>query len=557
MSSVNLSSFIDMLRLGCNNIAKNYEYINQLNVFPVPDGDTGTNMKVTITEAIKKLENEKSHIKSFSELGKNFTRDLLLFSRGNSGVIFSQIMKGFFSNIIVNKTSNNSELSIEDVANAFIVAQEVAYKNVSKPVEGTMLTVARLISNEFKSQKNRPKTLEKLFEQAVKVAWQAVKKTPQMLPVLKASGVVDSGAYGFACFLEGMLSYYGGESNLDDNTLSTIEIKFNKFKEQHANEDEFGYCTEYVLRLGLKINQTVEKQKFHQKKFESKVNRIANSVVIASDKDNGFVKVHAHTLKPHLLLEMGLNYGEFEFVKIDNMNLQVNNKNNSPTKRVLKPAIVATVPTEAFAERIREDHDINAILCTDDTGAPSVFSLLEAVKLTNSSNVIFLLHDKNYFLSANETIKQLKHQKINADYVITANPVESIAALTVFNSDLSIHTNVKAMKRFIKEFASATITQASKSYKENKVMVNKNDFIAVTNKSIIASESQLTDCFFKTIDILSKKVKKPEFFLAYYGKDITEQDAKKMQALVEKKYKLFCEFSPGEQKVFSYIMGIQ
>lgn len=170
MSSVNLSSFIDMLRLGCNNIAKNYEYINQLNVFPVPDGDTGTNMKVTITEAIKKLENEKSHIKSFSELGKNFTRDLLLFSRGNSGVIFSQIMKGFFSNIIVNKTSNNSELSIEDVANAFIVAQEVAYKNVSKPVEGTMLTVARLISNEFKSQKNRPKTLEKLFEQAVKVA---------------------------------------------------------------------------------------------------------------------------------------------------------------------------------------------------------------------------------------------------------------------------------------------------------------------------------------------------------------------------------------------------
>lgn len=558
MSTVNLSNFIDMLRLGCKNIANNFEYINQLNVFPVPDGDTGTNMKVTLSEAFKKLESEISHIKSFSDLGKSFTRDLLLFSRGNSGVIFSQIMKGFFSDMISTKTATETELGIEDFATAFIKAEEVAYKNVSKPVEGTMLTVIRLISTDFKNQKNRAKTVQKLFEQVIKTAWQTVKKTPQMLPVLKASGVVDSGAYGFACFLEGMLSFYGEKATLNDGKLTSAELSQMTISgEKHVTEEEFGYCTEYVLKLGMSVSQEVEKQKFNQKKFESKVSKIATSVVVASDKDNGFVKVHAHTEKPNLLLELGLNYGEFELVKIENMNLQVAKQKPAPVKRNIKPAIVVTVPTEAFADRIREDYDIQAILCTDDTGAPSVFSLLEAVKLTHSSNIIFLLHDKNYFLSANEALKQLKHQKISADCVMTTNPIESLAALTVFNSDLNIHTNVKTMRRFVKGFASATITQASKKYKENRIEVNKGDFIAVANNNICVSEKELVQCVFNTIDHLLKKVKKPEFLLAYYGKDITAEEAEAMKEKIEKKYKLFCEFSPGEQKVFSYILGIQ
>lgn len=543
---INFEKMKNLLEYGSKNLESEYLYINDLNVFPVPDGDTGSNMKTTAMGAIEYI-NEK-HINNFYDLASNFSYGLLMNARGNSGVIFSQIFRGFFSIV----KSDTMEINIDDLKLAFKKAKEQAYNAVSNPVEGTILTVVREIADNI--DKKDYSSIEELFLYVCQIGNDIVLKTKDMLPELKQVGVVDSGAYGLMSFLNGMNKFLLGEEIIINKEQEKIDIS-NNINNLNVNEEEgFGYCSEVIIRLGGVINPNDKhdtKEAFNFNNFKKQLLKIGNSMVCVHDND--LVKVHIHTFKPYMLLKIAQKYGEFEKIKIENMTNQYLEKHKIQFKD--GNALIATAPTEEIAELFKNDYLVDKVIITEGN-PPSVKVFHNVINELAVKNIFIVIDDSNFKMAAQEAANLVKHN-VNVEIISTKNIFDSLLAISNFDKSASFKMNSKYINKAVKKSMSAMISTASKNVEYSHITVKTKNKIGIINKKIISANNKAIVVLEETLDALMNNQKNIDICYLICGVNSSNSVIKQFEKYALEKYGLYCEIKYGGQKVYDYYLGVQ
>lgn len=570
---INLEKFIAMIKGGSQILSLEHDYINDLNIFPVPDGDTGSNMDTTVKGAISSNIDGKN-ITNFKELADSFSKGLLMNARGNSGVIFSQIMRGFLSNF----TAELTELTVTILQQSFVLAKEKAYTSVVNPVEGTILTIIRCMSESANSQSYND--VKELFASVIKAGELALEDTPKLLKELKEVGVVDSGGYGLLSFFKGMNAILN--NNIDVLIQETQADLVNKkgesayidegnfeFFDQHKKDEGFGYCSEIIINLNLDINPNLKENKdvFNLEEFKTELLRIGNSLVCVQ-YDN-LVKVHIHTMKPYRLLQIAQQYGEFEKVKIENMSLQYENKvNESKTydqvgseinlntaKLVDGLSVVATAPTKKIAQFIKEDFEVDEVITTEDEGATSLQAFLAAMYNAGKKNCLIITDDSNLVMAANGAKEYAKD--IKCEVIPAKNVFETIVCASNVNKDITLKNNQKEILKILNKTLSAVISTSIKDVNYSHIDVKQNNKIGIINKKIVVSVQDEFAALKLTLDKLISGKKGIDICFLIYGANANLNTVKQFEKYVSEQYGLYCEIRSGDQKVYDYYIGLQ
>ena len=564
MKSINGLILKQMIISGANNLYNSYPEIDALNVFPVPDGDTGTNMNLTISSGAKEVANRNDD--DVYTIAKSFSKGLLMGARGNSGVILSQIFKGFAVAL-----ENKVTISSVDLAEAFYKGQQVAYKAVMRPVEGTILTVIRESSTYIYEHVKPTMTIEKVMELLLKEARASLKRTPDLLPVLKEVGVVDSGGAGLLKILEGMSVVVNG--GFVERNEATVEIN-GQAQAQFEGDDEFGYCTEFVMRLGPDSIKKV----FNKNRFTSVLNAHGNSLVVVQDED--IVKVHVHTLKPGDIFNYAQQFGEFIKLKCENMTEQHNeilfneqNKNGthmaaSELKQApLAAPKVSNKPKEKFAviaisvgdgvDELFKEAGTNYIVSGGQTMNPSTNDIIKAIENANAETVFVLPNNGNIIMAANQARDVLK-DNINVIVIPSKTIMQGVVASMNFNPELSAKDNEEVMNDSLSTVKSGQVTFAIKDTEIYGVSVKKDNYMAILNsKEILSCHKNKFDAL-KTL--LGKMVDEDSSVITVLlGSDVAdEKEVQKVEKYIERKFKN-CDFDVriGNQPVYSYIVGVE
>lgn len=562
MISINAKTLKAMFCQGTKLIENDFEYIDELNVFPVPDGDTGTNLKITTAgayETIAELETA-----DLSLLTQTFARGLLMNARGNSGVIFSQIFKGFASVF----KPDQKEASISDFITAFKVAQEYAYRSVATPIEGTILTVIRVVSERLNEMSGQFKSVEDLFKFIHHEARIILDKTPNFLVQLKQVGVVDSGGYGLTCFFHGM------KDGLLNPTAVTSAKKDDEAKPQPNinknfvdNNEGFGYCSEFILKLGSKVTvDQDDKERFKEKEFKDRISKMGDSFVYVKDDD--IVKVHVHVVKPYDLLAYASKFGEFTKVKIENMTMQflMKNKNTSLEKAEAQfkqsneitsdPVVVATVPSQTMKNVYNKEFDITHCLNCDEIGNPSIQQFYDLIKSAKSNKVILVTDNSNILMAAEQAIKLFPRNVTQVRMVPTKDIATSFLACLSFNPELDLDENSKSMNKMLKSTASGKISQAIKNISYKGTHIRIGDYIAVSNKNIIANSKSMPAVCRKLIDDTFAAVRRPKTSVVIYGKDATLEDVNFITKYINEKHLVKPIVIQGNQSTYHFYIGV-
>ena len=564
MKQINGEIFKTMLISGANHLYNNYPEVDALNVFPVPDGDTGMNMNLTMQSGAKEISNRNDT--DIYTITKVFSRGLLMGARGNSGVITSQIFRGIAEGLKDKKTVDAIELS-----EAFISGKNVAYKAVIKPVEGTILTVIREASDELSHRVTKDMTIEEAFSILLTEARESLKRTPNLLPVLKEVGVVDSGGAGLVKILEGMNSALHGEF-IDKNEATVVETKGAAQVAADDENDEFGYCTEFIMRLGPDSVKKV----FQKNRFTSVLNSHGNSLVVVQDDD--IVKVHVHTMNPGNILSYAQNFGEFIKIKIENMTEQHNeiifneqNKNSNeksaaaklnnaplsaPKNKPLKEyALIATSSGEGIDEYFNE-LNVDYIVSGGQTMNPSTQDFLTAIEKVNAKNVFILPNNGNIILAANQA-KDVLADKVNVVVIPSKTIMQGIVSAMNFSNDFDVETNTANMTEALSSVKSGAVTFAIKDSEINGVSVHKDEFMAIKeSKDIIASyDSKIV----ALKELVKNLVDEDSSILTILtGEDITEEEFNEISEYFNETYKdIDCDIRVGKQPVYSFIVGVE
>lgn len=570
---INLEKFIAMIKGGSQILSLEHDYINDLNIFPVPDGDTGSNMDTTVKGAISSNIDGKS-ITNFKELADSFSKGLLMNARGNSGVIFSQIMRGFLSNF----TAELTELTVTILQQSFVLAKEKAYTSVVNPVEGTILTIIRCMSESANSQSYND--VKELFASVIKAGELALEDTPNLLKELKEVGVVDSGGYGLLSFFKGMNAILN--NNIDVLIQETQADLVNKkgesayidegnfeFFDQHKKDEGFGYCSEIIINLNLDVNPNLKENKdvFNLEEFKTELLRIGNSLVCVQ-YDN-LVKVHIHTMKPYRLLQIAQQYGEFEKVKIENMSLQYENKVNenktydqvgseinlNTAKLVDGLSVVATAPTKKIAQFIKEDFEVDEVITTEDEGATSLQAFLAAMYNAGKKNCLIITDDSNLVMAANGAKEYAKD--IKCEVIPAKNVFETIVCASNVNKDITLKNNQKEILKILNKTLSAVISTSIKDVNYSHIDVKQNNKIGIINKKIVVSVQDEFAALKLTLDKLISGKKGIDICFLIYGANANLNTVKQFEKYVSEQYGLYCEIRSGDQKVYDYYIGLQ
>lgn len=571
MKSIDGNTLIKMFEHGCKLISDNCDYINELNVFPVPDGDTGTNMKITSSNALEATLSKINSDSNVYEIGTVFCRQLLMNARGNSGVIFSQIIRGFFEPI----QESTKTIDVDLMIKCFVSGKEKAYKSISNPVEGTILTVIRMISEGIVDGKYN--SIEDLLKNVLKIGLDALSKTPDLLPSLKEAKVVDSGGYGLCKFLEGMYNEISEnkEDISTDSEIKDAEEKISNISSSSKNtfiqnsakydisEEGFGYCCEFIIQTDFKVSEEQSRKlKWNKENFEKELLSYGDSLVLVHDEN--IVKVHMHSLEPYKFLQTGQKYGEFLKIKVDNMTLQfLENHPEINPKDLFKKfkltddiKIIATVPSKKVAEYYKNEFNISHTIITEETGNPSTNDIMNQISATHSKNVIIITDDSNIILSAEQAI-ELSGYKINAVVCKGRNLMESYAACMAFNGSLSLKENQKLMEKQIKKTYNGLISTSVKTAKFGSVFVEKNDVIGILDKKIILAEKKTEFAIISLINKLKQKVKKPSIVYLIYGEGISIREVRNVEKYVNENFGVKCKIIEGKQKLYQYYVGMQ
>ena len=539
-----------MVISGSNNLYNHYPEVDALNVFPVPDGDTGMNMNLTMTSGMKEVANRNDE--NLADIAKVFSRGLLMGARGNSGVITSQIFRGFSESLI-----GKTKIDAVGLAEAFDNGRKVAYKAVLKPVEGTILTVIRESSAKLLDVANSKMSIEDAFDVLLKEAQASLDRTPNLLPVLKEVGVVDSGGAGLIKILEGMQSAIGGYV-INRHEAEAVSAQGAAQVAASDENEEFGYCTEFILRLLPNEN----KKAFNKNRFTSVLNAHGNSLVVVQDDD--LVKVHVHTLKPGDIFNYAQQFGEFVKLKCENMTEQhneilFNEKNGNG------PHMAASELSKAPLAAPKEEKDPAkeyAIIATSSgegiqTMNPSTNDFLTVIEKANAKTVYILPNNSNIIMAANQ-VKDVLKGKTNVVVIPSKTIMQGVVSAMNFNPDLSAEDNEKVMNEALSTVKSGQVTFAIKDTEINGVSVKKDEYMAILNSKDILS------CHKDKFDALKSLLKgmvdeDSSVITVLLGEDVANDEEKaKVEEFIEKEFKdCDADVRIGKQPVYSYIIGVE
>lgn len=525
----------------------NKGFVDSLNVFPVPDGDTGTNMSMTYNNVVKELNNCLDS--DFAGITRAVITGALRGARGNSGVILSQILKGI-CNVI---GTCEKEVTTKIFAKALAEGSAIAYKAVAAPKEGTILTVIRVVSESATRNAKKYSDFEQFFEAILNDGEAILQQTPEMLPVLKKAGVVDAGGRGLIIILKGMQKIILGEEDFDiniDQLISTQAMNNNDFYVNLDNlaDIEFAYCTEFMITHMKK--KTTESD---IEKFRENLSNIGDSVVCFGDLE--LVKVHVHTNQPNLALGSALELGEIINIKIENMVEQNRELKRAQTQReqnLKEIGMVAVAPGQGIAN-VFADLLVDDMVEGGQTMNPSAEDIAKTVDRIPAKNVIVLPNNKNIILAA-EQAKSLTKKILHV--IPTKSVPEGVASVLAFNPDGTIEENVENMINAKESVKSASVTYAVRTTHMDGFDLEVGDIMGLDNKGILAKGTLVKDT---TMQLIEKLVSEDTVNITlFYGKDVVEEDANDLASALEEKYP-DCDINmiKGEQPVYYYIISIE
>lgn len=543
IKSINGASFTRMIISASKLLDANRTKIDALNVFPVPDGDTGTNMSLTMQSAVKELKSGNSN--SLSNISDAVARGALRGARGNSGVILSQVLKGICT-VIKTKEEVDTRLFAKALKNA----TTVAYSAVSKPKEGTMLTVSRMMSDAAQIAM-RQRDFELFFKEIIEKGEDALAMTPDLLPVLKKAGVVDSGGMGLITVFKGMLKGLLGENveieeEGEDVTTRSVDDTSNNIDIINLGEIEFGYCTEFFI-INLKKRTTLA----DIDKLREYLMTIGDCVLVIGDLE--FVKVHVHTNNPGQALSKALSLGEIDKVKIENMleqHRQLVKKYEAEKKNM---GMLAISQGDGLAEMFRQLM-VDRVIEGGQTMNPSASDIADAIAKINAENIFIFPNNSNIILAAEQAKSLVEGKKI---YVVpTKNIPQGFAAAIAFNPDDSADDNFVSMYHSIENVVTGQVTYAVRTTKMGGFSLKKGDIIGLNSKKILSKASSIEDATLKLIDKL--KDESHSLINLYYGKDVTQEDANAIQVKISEKYpECDVEIYYGGQDIYYYIVSLE
>ena len=544
---------------GANNLDNKKDYINELNVFPVPDGDTGTNMTMTIMSAKREVESCKE---TMSDIAKAMSTGSLRGARGNSGVILSQLLRGFSK-----KIGDKTEIGVIEIADAFQKAVETAYKAVMKPKEGTILTVARGIATKARECAGTDITLEEFCETIIKHGDEVLASTPELLPVLKEAGVVDSGGQGLMEVLKGAVDCILGRVVIADTKPSGAGVSGvdnPKYSEDLSADIKFGYCTEFIINLekpyGIKEEEDL-------KQF---LEAIGDSIVCVSDDE--IVKIHVHTNHPGQAFEKGLTLGYLSNMKVDNMRLEHHEKVIKQAEREEAARQEAARQAEKEKQQTKKQYGFIAVSMGDglkefftelgvdyvieggQTMNPSTEDMLNAIEKVHAENIFIFPNNKNVVLAANQAAGLCEDKNIIV--LATANAPQGISAMIAFDSTMTLEDNKNNMLEAVSNVKSGQVTYAVRDTSIDGKAIHEGDIMGIGDKGLVSVGNDISDV---TFDLIKDAVDEDsELISIYYGADVKKEDAEAFAARVEESFP-DCDVQNyyGGQPIYYYIVSVE
>lgn len=557
MSNITTSLFQEMVQAAATRLGNQAEYVNSLNVFPVPDGDTGTNMGMTIENGAKAVADQAAT--SVGQVGQILSKGLLMGARGNSGVITSQLFRGFGQAI-----KDKEELDGKALAEAFQSGVEVAYKAVMKPVEGTILTVSRGAATAALKKAETTNDAVEVMQAALDGAKAALAKTPEMLPVLKEVGVVDSGGQGLVFIYEGFLSALTGDYIASEEFQATpanmsemINAEHHKSVAGHvATEDiKFGYCTE--IMVALRKGPTYVRD-FDYDGFRNYLNELGDSLLVVNDDE--IVKVHVHTEDPGLVMQEGLKYGALVKVKVDNMRgqheAQLEKEAGQEAVAPATPAkdfgLIAVVAGDGLAE-IFKSQGVDVIISGGQTMNPSTEDIVKAIDCLNAKNIIILPNNKNIFMAAQSAAEVVD---LPTAVIESRTIPQGLTSLLAFNPENSLEGNVAAMTASLSDVVSGSLTLAVRDTSIDGLEIHKDDILGMVDGKILVSDPDMESALLATLDKMIDE--DSEIVTIYIGRDGQKELVEKLTATLEDKYEeIEVEVHQGDQPVYPYLLSVE
>lgn len=546
-----------MIISGANNLYNNYPEVDALNVFPVPDGDTGTNMNLTISSGAKEIATRNDA--SVYDVAKAFSRGLLMGARGNSGVILSQIFRGFAQGL-----KGKIEATAQDISDALLMGKEVAYKAVMRPVEGTILTVIRESSQALADSVYPDMPLDEALDILLKEARESLKRTPNLLPVLKEAGVVDSGGAGLCKIIEGFdLALHNQivEKNMPDVVSDSVVEPIIGNVQASLEHKEFGYCTEFILKLPEDPIKA-KKKNFVPSRFSGVLNSHGNSIVMVHDDD--LIKVHIHTLNPGNILTYAQQFGEFVKIKVENMSEQHTHlieedakaKEDEIKKQPKKPFGLISVGAGKGIVDLFKDSNCDYIVSGGQTMNPSTEDFIKAIKSINAEQIFILPNNSNIIMAATQAC-DVMNEEVKCTVIPTKTIPQGLVSAMMYNPESDYDTNYNDMMESLSSVKSGQVTFAVKDTSFEGMEIHKDDFIGICDKKILATEKDKIKCALKLINTMIDE--DSSIITIITGEDVTEAERDALKELVQAKVgdMVDVDVKVGLQPVYSFIIGIE
>ncbi|MFN2746188.1 DAK2 domain-containing protein [Bacillus sp. z60-18] len=546
-------AFADMVLYGAHHLSQNASVVDALNVFPVPDGDTGTNMNLSMTSGAKEVEQiDTAHI---GKVAAGLSKGLLMGARGNSGVILSQLFRGFGKSI-----EQKSEINAKEFAAAFQAGVDTAYKAVMKPVEGTILTVAKDAAKKAVLTAQTENDVTSVMEAVVSEAAASLDRTPELLPVLKEVGVVDSGGKGLLCVYEGFLASLKGEKLSDQKAAlpsldDLVSAEHHKNAQSHMNTEdiEFGYCTEFMVKL----NQG--KRSFNEDVFRQDLSRFGDSLLVVSDEN--LAKVHIHAEYPGEVMTYAQKYGSLINMKIENMREQhsaILSQNKSEAQAPEVPAekqpygVVTVAMGEGISELFRSI-GATSVIEGGQTMNPSTEDIVQAIREANADTVVILPNNSNIVMAANQAADVAEQ---NVIVIPTKTVPQGMAALVAFNPALDAEENRANMLEAIDDVKSGQVTYAVRDTNIDGIDIKKGDFMGILNGKIVETASVQIEAAKK---LIAKMIDEDsEIVTVIKGQDASEEEVEELAGYIGDTYEeVEVEVHDGKQPLYSYILAVE
>jgi DAK2 domain fusion protein YloV len=551
---IDSAGFAELIRAGHARLKQMVNAVNALNVFPVPDGDTGTNMEMSLSSGVAQLANASG--KRLADVTQAFASGLLMGARGNSGVILSQLFRGF-----AKVTQHVDRLDVQTFAKALQEGVNIAYRAVAKPVEGTILTVARESAAVGMMAAKRAETLQDWMEAVYDAAVRALEHTPELLPVLKQAGVVDSGGQGLVYIYEGFLKWLRGESLVEESATEKASPDVFDFAAAHIDHDgEYGYCTEVLIRLEDTDSVRVQEQ------LRETLGRYGDSLLVVGT--DSLVKVHVHTLHPGRVLEDALEFGPLVKIKIDNMTEQHSSiqqaadpqQRPAPSSRkdadksagANKPvAVVAVAAGEGLSEVFRS-LGADVVLSGGQTMNPSTEEIVDAVRSAGGEHVMVLPNNKNIVLAAKQAAEILGQ---GVTIVPTTTIPEGIAAMMAYLPDQSAEDNANRMTAALEQVHSGQVVRAVRDSVYQDREIRENQYLGLDNQTLVYVGDSRKEAVLAVVDAMG--VEGAELLTVFYGDAVPQSELDELVREIETRYGLEVEMKFGGQPVYDYIFSLE